>query len=57
MEVKAPAQCTRRGNDCRKDKNTHDCPLKRHFHASPTGEEQTGNSPYFAVDLVTILQQ
>jgi hypothetical protein len=57
VEVKTPAQCTRCSENRRKDDDTHDCPLKRHYHASPTGEKPKVNAPHFAVDLVTILQQ
>jgi hypothetical protein len=31
MKVKAPAKCTRCGENRRDDDDTHDCPLKRYF--------------------------
>jgi hypothetical protein len=57
MEMKAPAKCTTCSENRRKDDDTHDCPLTRYYHASPTGENQGPNAPHFPVDLVTILQQ
>jgi hypothetical protein len=58
MKVKkAPAQCTRCGENRRNDDDTHDCPLERYYHARQPGENQGPIAPHFVGDLVTLLQQ